>query len=70
MKDLQIISPVTQILLNLNKAYLDLTMKSKGKADLYFHSYFWQEYLRSLNDMQELACVEREEFNPIQIEVG
>jgi len=63
MKELQINNPETQILLNLNKAYLDLTMKSKGKADLYFHSYFWQEYLRSLNDMQELACQESEVFS-------
>jgi len=24
-------------------------MKANGKADLYFHAYFWEQYLRSLN---------------------
>ena len=24
-------------------------MKANGKADLYFHAYFWEKYLRSLN---------------------
>jgi hypothetical protein len=25
-------------------------MKANGKADLYFHAYFWEKYLRQLND--------------------
>ena len=40
-------------MLQLNKAYIELTMKSNGKADLYFHGYFWERYLRSLYDNQE-----------------
>jgi hypothetical protein len=27
-------------------------MKANGKADLYFHAYFWEQYLRSLMDLQ------------------
>jgi len=30
-------------------------MKAKGKADLYFHAYFWQEYLKTLNDLLNQA---------------
>jgi hypothetical protein len=30
-------------------------MKAKGKADLYFHAYFWQEYLKTLNDLLKQA---------------
>jgi hypothetical protein len=36
----------------LNKAFIGLSMRAKGKADLYFHAYFWQEYLTGLNDNQ------------------
>jgi len=25
-------------------------MKAHGKADLYFHAYFWEKYLKSLQD--------------------
>lgn len=32
----------------INKAFIDLTMKAHGKADLYFHAYFWEKYLKSL----------------------
>jgi hypothetical protein len=24
-------------------------MKANGKADLYFHAYFWEKYLKKLN---------------------
>lgn len=34
--------------MDVNKAYIDLTMRANGKADLYFHSYFIENYLRSL----------------------
>ena len=27
-------------------------MKAHGKADLYFHAYFWEKYLKSLQDAQ------------------
>ena len=38
------------IVLQINKAFIDLTMKAHGKADLYFHAYFWEKYLKSLQD--------------------
>lgn len=34
--------------LTVNKAYIDLTMKANGKADLYFHAYFVEQYIKSL----------------------
>lgn len=34
--------------MEINKAYIELTLRSNGKADLYFHSYFIENYLRSL----------------------
>ena len=40
------------ILLSINKPFIQLTMKANGKADLYFHAYFWEQYLRSLMDLQ------------------
>ena len=43
--------------MTLNKDFISLSMSSKGKADLYFHAYFWQEYLKCLNDIQEKAAV-------------
>ena len=36
------------IVLNLNKPFIQLTMKANGKADLYFHAYFWEKYLQQL----------------------
>jgi hypothetical protein len=38
------------VLMQLNKAFLELTMKSNGKADLYFHAYFWDKYLKQLQE--------------------
>ena len=29
----------------ISQQNMELTMKSNGKADLYFHAYFWQTYL-------------------------
>jgi hypothetical protein len=34
------------IILNINKPFIQLTMKANGKADLYFHAYFWEKYLK------------------------
>lgn len=36
--------------MQLNKPFIQLTMKANGKADLYFHAYFWEKYLKQLND--------------------
>lgn len=41
--------------MNLRREFIDLSMKAKGKADLYFHAYFWQEYLTCLDNIQEKA---------------
>ena len=43
--------------LNLNKDYIMLTLQAKGKAELYFHAYFWTTYanLVALVDPQEFA---------------
>jgi hypothetical protein len=38
------------LFMNINKAYIDLTMRANGKADLYFHSYFIESYIDSLTD--------------------
>lgn len=50
LNELKISNPLAQIVMILNKAFIGLSMRAKGKADLYFHAYFWQEYLRGLND--------------------
>lgn len=38
------------VIMTINKAYIDLTMRANGKADLYFHSYFIERYLQSLTE--------------------
>ena len=38
------------IILNLNKPFIQLTMKANGKADLYFHAYFWEKYLKQISE--------------------
>ena len=40
-KELNLNQPTSQIVMILNRAFIDLSMKAKGKADLYFHAYFW-----------------------------
>ena len=32
-------------LLTLKRSHFDLSLSANGKAELYFHSYFWTEYL-------------------------
>ena len=41
------------IILTINKPFIQLTMKANGKADLYFHAYFVEKYLRSLYVLQD-----------------
>jgi hypothetical protein len=41
MSELNITNPISQIVMILNKAFIGLSMRAKGKADLYFHAYFW-----------------------------
>lgn len=42
------------IILKLSKPYIELTMKAHGKADLYFHAYFWNTYLKSLGKESQI----------------
>jgi hypothetical protein len=36
------------VLIVIKKSLLDLTLKANGKADLYFHAYFWSLYITSI----------------------
>lgn len=37
------------IVLRLNRSFIELAMQANGKADLYFHAYFWEHYLKQLD---------------------
>jgi hypothetical protein len=37
------------IVLGINSKFIDLVMKANGKADLYFHAYLWEQYLKTLD---------------------
>ena len=37
------------VILSINKPFIQLTMKANGKADLYFHAYFWEKYLKNID---------------------
>jgi len=32
--------------LSLNRDFIDVALKSNGKADLYFHAYFWHSFIQ------------------------
>ena len=50
------------IVLKINKSFIELAMNANGKADLYFHAYFWEQYLKSLDVMQAaIAMIEKEQ---------
>jgi len=51
MKELSITDD--HIVLTINKPFIQLTMKANGKADLYFHAYFLEKYLKSLSVLQD-----------------
>ena len=59
LKEINIINGQQQIMMKLPKEFLDLRSKAKGKADLYFNAYFWQEYLKSLDAVQEATWTPR-----------
>jgi hypothetical protein len=40
------ISKDKNIVLKINRYFIDLAMQANGKADLYFHAYFWEQYLK------------------------
>lgn len=41
------------ILMSINEAFVNLTIKADGKADLYFNAYFWDKYLSVLKQHQD-----------------
>lgn len=49
------ISKDKNIVLKINRSFIELAMQANGKADLYFHAYFWQEYLKNLDVLQSKA---------------
>jgi hypothetical protein len=51
MKELSITDD--NIILTINKPFIQLTMRANGKADLYFHAYFLEKYLKSLSVLQD-----------------
>lgn len=55
------------IMIDINKAYLELTMKANGKADLYFHAYMWDKYLRDLQQKYDKATERPEGFENISL---
>ena len=38
----------SNVLLNLKRDFFDLTLKANGKLELYFHAYFWTQYIGDL----------------------
>jgi hypothetical protein len=44
----------------LNQDYINLTMMSNGKAELYFHAYFWTTYISGVSkeSPQLMNCLE------------
>lgn len=45
------------IVLKINKSFIDLAMRANGKADLYFHAYFWEQYLKGLDVHQSARAL-------------
>lgn len=43
------ISKDKNIVLKINRSFIELAMAANGKADLYFHAYFWEHYLKHLD---------------------
>ena len=37
---------------SVSKEFLSLQRNARGKADLYFHAYFWLQYLEHLHEIQ------------------
>lgn len=44
----------------LNRAQIDLTLRANGKADLYYHAYFFEQYLEALANADDVS---REDFS-------
>lgn len=53
------------IVLKISKSFIELAMNANGKADLYFHAYFWEQYLKSLDVLQAtIALIEKDSVPP------
>lgn len=46
------------VVVKINKSFIDLAMKANGKADLYFHAYFWEQYLKGLDVVQAARAIQ------------
>ena len=46
------------VVLRINRNFIDLAMQANGKADLYFHAYFWEQYLKGLAVMQAARALQ------------
>ena len=44
----------------VSKEFLELQRNARGKADLYFHAYFWLQYLEHLHRIQSDASGQQE----------
>lgn len=52
------------VVLKINKSFIELAMKANGKADLYFHAYFWEQYLKGLDVMQAARAIAGKDKEP------
>jgi len=45
-----------EAVIKINKKYVDMTLQANGKAELYFHAYFWSTYFNQIaGDNSELS---------------
>lgn len=44
--------------LKFKRSHFDLSLRANGKAELYFHSYFWTTYLTNLLRVCDLDMTE------------
>lgn len=55
------------IVLKINRNFIDLAMQANGKADLYFHAYFWEQYLKQLDVKQAANALKGDSNTRIDI---
>jgi hypothetical protein len=49
--------PSKKASLRINDSYIELTLKANGKAELYFHAYFWTTYLEQMGSTPEQLAI-------------
>ena len=50
------------MLLKIRESYIHFILKANGKADIYFHAYFWVNFLSSLYIVANGGSVTYEDF--------